>query len=39
MKSELERMQAVVSYFEAILPTLRRTVYLRQKAAGNGHGG
>jgi Lon protease-like protein len=39
MKSELERMQAVVSYFEAILPSLRRTVYLRQKAAGNGHGG
>jgi Lon protease-like protein len=38
MKSELERMQAVVSYFEAILPSLRRTVYLRQKAGGNGHG-
>jgi hypothetical protein len=39
MKSEAERMQAVVSYFEAILPTLRRTVHLRQKAGGNGHGG
>jgi Lon protease-like protein len=39
MKSEPERMQAVVSYFEAILPTLRRTVHLRQKAGGNGHGG
>lgn len=39
MKSEPERMQAVVSYFEAILPSLRRSVYLRQKAGGNGHGG
>jgi Lon protease-like protein len=39
MKSEAERMQAVVSYFEAILPGLRRTVYVRQKAGGNGHAG
>jgi Lon protease-like protein len=37
MKSEAERMQAVVSYFEAILPNLRRTVRVRQKAGGNGH--
>ena len=37
MKSEAERMQAVISYFEAILPNLRRTVRVRQRAGGNGH--
>jgi Lon protease-like protein len=37
MKSEAERMQAIISYFEAILPNLRRTVLVRQKAGGNGH--
>jgi len=37
MKSEAERVQAVVSYFEAILPNLRRAVQIRQKAGGNGH--
>jgi hypothetical protein len=37
MKSEAERLPAVISYFEAILPTLRRTVRVRQKAGGNGH--
>jgi len=37
MKSEVERIQAVVSYFETILPGLRRTVHIRQKAGGNGH--
>ena len=37
MKSEAERLQAVISYFEAILPNLRRTVRVRQKAGGNGH--
>jgi Lon protease-like protein len=37
MKSEGERVQAVISYFEAILPNLRRTVRVRQKAGGNGH--
>jgi Lon protease-like protein len=36
MKSEAERVRAVVSYFEAILPNLRRTVRVRQKAGGNG---
>jgi Lon protease-like protein len=39
MKSEVERMQAVISYFETILPTLRRTLRTRQKASGNGHAG
>ena len=37
IKSEAERVRAVVSYFEAILPNLRRTVRVRQKAGGNGH--
>jgi Lon protease-like protein len=37
MKSEAERMQAVITYLEAILPNLRRTVRVRQKAGGNGH--
>jgi Lon protease-like protein len=38
MKSEEERVQAVISCFEAILPNLRRSVQVRQKAGGNGHG-
>ncbi len=37
MKSEAERMQGVISYFETILPNLRRSVRIRQKAGGNGH--
>jgi Lon protease-like protein len=37
MKSEAERVQALISYFETILPNLRRTVRVRQKAGGNGH--
>jgi Lon protease-like protein len=39
MKSEGERVAAIVSYFETILPGLRRTVHVRQKAGGNGHAG
>ncbi len=37
MKSEAERMHAVISYFETVLPNLRRNVRVRQKAGGNGH--
>ena len=37
MKSEAERMPAIVSYFETILPGLRRSVRARQTAGGNGH--
>ena len=37
LKSEAERLQAIISYFEAILPNLRRTMRIRQKAGGNGH--
>jgi Lon protease-like protein len=39
MKSEAERVQAIISFFEAILPTMRRNVHVRQKAGGNGHAG
>jgi hypothetical protein len=31
-------MQTVVAYFETILPNLRRTLHVRKKAGGNGHG-
>ena len=37
MKSEAERMPALVSYFQTILPTLRRTAMARKLAGGNGH--
>src|SRR5947207_11786922 len=37
MKSEAERVQAIISYFEAILPGLRRAVRARKRAGGNGH--
>jgi uncharacterized protein len=37
MNSEAERMTAVVSFFESVLPNLRRSVQVRQRAGGNGH--
>ena len=37
MKSEPERLQAVISFFENILPNVRRTLHVRRKAGGNGH--
>ena len=37
MRSEPERLDAVITAFESILPKLRRTVRIRQKAGGNGH--
>jgi Lon protease-like protein len=37
MKSEAERMPVVVSYFQTILPTLKRTAMARKLAGGNGH--
>ncbi len=39
MKSEGERVHAVILFLESILPNLRRTVHVRQKAGGNGHAG
>lgn len=37
MNSEGARIHALISCFETILPNLRRAVYARQKAGGNGH--
>ena len=37
MKSEPERLRAIISFFETILPSMRRTVHVRRKAGGNGH--
>jgi len=39
MKLEAERLRAIISFFETILPTMRRTVHVRRKAGGNGHAG
>jgi Lon protease-like protein len=39
MKSEPERLRAIISFFETILPSMRRTVHVRRKAGGNGHAG
>ncbi|HEX8817359.1 MAG TPA: LON peptidase substrate-binding domain-containing protein [Terriglobales bacterium] len=38
MQSEAERLNAVILAFEALLPAIRRTMHLRSKAGGNGHG-
>ena len=37
MRSESQRILAVVAYLESILPNLRRAARARQKAGGNGH--
>jgi Lon protease-like protein len=37
MKSEAERLRVVISFFENILPNVRRTLHVRRKAGGNGH--
>jgi hypothetical protein len=37
MRSEAERLEAVITAFESILPKLKRTVQAKQKAGGNGH--
>jgi Lon protease-like protein len=39
MKSEAERLRAIIGFFETILPAMRRTVHVRRKAGGNGHAG
>jgi Lon protease-like protein len=39
MKSEPERLATVISFLEAVLPSMRRTVHVRRKAGGNGHAG
>jgi len=37
MKSESERIQSLISYLQSILPNLRHSVRVRQRASGNGH--
>jgi Lon protease-like protein len=37
VSSEPQRVRAVIGFLEALLPNLRRTVHVRQKAGGNGH--
>ena len=37
LRSEAQRIQTVIEYFEGILPNLRRAVVIRKKAGGNGH--
>ena len=36
-RSEPQRIQTVIAYFEKILPNLRRAIHIRKKAGGNGH--
>jgi Lon protease-like protein len=37
MSSENARIQALISFFESVLPNLRRATHVRKKAGGNGH--
>jgi Lon protease-like protein len=37
MNSEPERMRAIISFFERILPVLQRNARAKRKAGGNGH--
>ena len=37
MRSESDRIRAVASFLESILPNLRRAAKAREKAGGNGH--
>lgn len=37
MRSESQRLAAVIEYYDALLPKMRRAVKARQKAGGNGH--
>ncbi|MGA2696484.1 MAG: LON peptidase substrate-binding domain-containing protein [Terriglobales bacterium] len=37
MSSERERIQALILFFESVLPNLRRATHVRKKAGGNGH--
>jgi Lon protease-like protein len=37
MNSEAKRMQAIISFFERILPILQRNARAKRRAGGNGH--
>jgi hypothetical protein len=37
MNSEADRIRAVISFFERILPMLQRNAVAKRRAGGNGH--
>lgn len=37
VRSEIERMEGLIEFYEAILPKLQKAARRRQKAGGNGH--
>lgn len=37
MRSEEERMNALVEYYEAMIPRLKTSISVRKRAGGNGH--
>jgi Lon protease-like protein len=37
VRSEVERIEGLIEFYEAILPKLRKAARRRQKAGGNGH--
>ncbi len=37
LRSEPERLTLLISYFETVIPNLRRAASAREKAGGNGH--
>jgi Lon protease-like protein len=38
MRSEPQRIAAIITYYTALLPRLKQALKVRQKAGGNGHG-
>ena len=37
MRSEEQRVTAMIEYYNALIPQLKRTIKVREKAKGNGH--
>jgi Lon protease-like protein len=37
MKSEQERVHALIEYYKATIPKVEKTLWAREKASGNGH--
>jgi hypothetical protein len=37
MNSEAQRIRAIISFFERILPVLQRNARAKRRAGGNGH--
>jgi hypothetical protein len=37
MNSEAERIRAVISFFERIIPVLQQNAKAKRRAGGNGH--